>query len=265
VRLYQPLIAGAMTLTAWVCPAAVGAQRVTGAGQQATALFKLPVGLAVFELEHSGDGPFVVRLLDDRGALIDTLARATGPFRGSKAVHVPHRGAYLYDVLAGGAWTIALRPSPVASVDVHVAAMPPSVAPAVVSSPPGITTNPIALQATVDAEQAARQKGVSPWMLRGLAGGTVLGPVGAALVYMAANKKERAPLSDIEARRTAHGNAYADAFSEAYQARRRSDRRVAALVGGATGTVVFGFIVAQIINWSKESGGRGGPGDGELP
>ena len=258
-----------MTLAGWLYPMPVAAQRVTGSGQQASAVFSLPAGLAVFEIEHHGSGTFVVRLLDDRGALVDTLVRATGPFRGSKATQVPRSGAYLYDVVAGGAWTIALRPAPAGSADTTAAAVArsdagagaaPAVSPAAVS-----TGDAIRVRATVDAEQAARQKGAGRWMIGGLAGGALLGPLGAGLAYVAANKGEPVPSAAIETRRAAHGDAYAEAFSAAYQAKRRSDRRVAALVGGATGTVVFGFVIAQIVNWSRESGGKGGPGGGELP
>jgi len=258
------VIAGLITLAAWISPAAVEAQRVSGSGQQATAVFALPVGLVVFELEHSGEGDFVVRLLDERGVLVDTLVRATGSFRGSKAVHVPRSGGYLYDVLARGAWSISPRPAPVASTGADVPVPDPSAAPTVMSPPSATPAGTMNLEASLAAEQAARAKGSFRWMLGGLAGGTVLGPVGAGLVFVAANRREQPPLADIEARRAAHGAAYADAFAAAYQTRRRSDRRVAALVGGASGTVIFGFVIAQVINWSRKSGG-GGPGNGELP
>jgi hypothetical protein len=253
----KPLITAVLALAACVTPQIASAQRASGAGQQATTLFNLSGGLTVFELEHAGDGTFVVRLLDDRGSLIDTLVRVTGSFRGSKAIRIPHTGAYLYDVTASGTWTIALREPVPSPADTTVSAP--------LASSAGATANPVGAQAAIDAEQAARQKGASRWMLGGLAGGTLLGPVGAGLVYIAASRGERAPVTDVEARRAAHGDVYADAFERAYRAKRRSNRRVAALVGGATGTIVFGFVIAQIVNWSKESGGGDGPGGGELP
>ena len=264
MRVDRLLIAVTLTVAAWVCPTAAAAQRVTGAGQKASELFSLRAGLLVFELEHNGDGAFVVRLLDDHGALVDTLARTAGSFRGSRAVRIPRSGKYLYDVLADGSWTVAPRPSPEAPADDRGGPVPASAASSVASSSRS-TTDSIAVEATIDAEQAARRKGASRWMLGGLAGGTLLGPLGAGLVYAAANKTERAPLADVEARRAAHGDAYAETFARTFQAKRRSNRRVAALVGGATGTVVFGFIIAQIVNWSRDSGGAGGPGTGELP
>ena len=216
-------------------------------------------------MEHVGDGPFVVRLLDDRGALIDTIARATGPFRGSKALHVPRGGTYLYDVRADGAWTIALRPRSGIHPDSSALAGRPDPVPTVAAVPSRVTASALATRAAVDAEQLARRKGAFPWLLGGLAGGSALGPVGAGLVYVAANRSERAPSTEVETRRATYGDAYASAFSSAYEAKRRSDRRVAALIGGATGTVVFGFVVAQIINWSRESGGSSNGGNGELP
>ena len=263
---YCEVIAGVAALvSAALIPATAGAQHVSGRGQQATPVFPLSSGLVIFELEHRGDGEFVVRLLDEQGVLVDTLARVTGAFRGSKAVHLPRTGSYLYDVQSRGEWTIAPRGSAVPTTG-PVTGSPPRAAEARGATPDRMETTSLTVQqAGVDAEEVARRKGAFPWLLGGLGGGAVLGPVGAGLVFVAANKRERAPPADVEMRRAAHGQAYADAFAAAYEARRRSDRRVAAVVGGATGTIVFGFVVAQIINWSNRSGGASGPPGGELP
>ena len=264
MQLYPRVVAAAVALGASLLPDMAAAQRVSGKGQQATAMFPLSSGLTIFELEHRGEGDFVVRLLDDRGVLIDTLARAVGAFRGSKAIHLPRSGSYLYDVHSRGEWTIGPRVQPGTMAD-SVIGSPSPAGVLVASAPPAAATSLMIQQAGVDAEDVARRKGSFPWLLGGLGGGVVLGPVGAGLVFVAANKRENPRQADVDARRAAHGPAYADAFASAYQRRRRSDRRVAALIGGATGTAVFGFVIAQILNLNNKSGGSSGPPGGELP
>jgi hypothetical protein len=81
----------------------------TGIGQQASELFHLTSGLAVFKLSHDGAGHFGVWLLDNAGNKVELLANsARGPFSGSKPVQIVATGSYLLDISADGAWNISV-------------------------------------------------------------------------------------------------------------------------------------------------------------
>jgi hypothetical protein len=240
-------LAPALFVTALVTPvASLPAQAVSGTGQHATSLFPLAAGLAVFELEHEGDGAFIVRLMSDSGAVIDTLARASGPFRGAKAARVPATGLYLYDVSARGRWSIRLR---------SVAAM---------SDADRATAEAREAGAAAGA-QAAREEGTTRWLLGGFAGGAVLGPLGAGGVFLAANSRASTLSPDVRELVSGQDPHYVQAFSEAYLAGKRSSRKRAAVVGGTVGTIVFTFAMIQIARWNDEGGGSGGNGGGEVP
>ena len=223
------------------------AQTAAGTGQYATALFPLTAGLAVFELEYEGEGSFVVRLLSDSGHVVDTLARATGIFRGAKATRVPTTGMYLYDVSAAGRWSVRVRPAG-----------------------PGAGENTVAghaeqlREAVAAGERAARAKSPARWLLGGFAGGAVLGPLGAGGVFLVASRRERPLSPELKQSLSGKDPHYVQAYSEAYQARRRSSRRTAALVGGTVGTIVFAFALVQIARWN-DTGGGSGNGNGEVP
>lgn len=223
------------------------AQTATGSGQSATPLFPLTGGLAVFELEHAGEGRFIVRLLSDSGLLIDTLARATGPFRGAKATRIPTNGLYLYDVAAGGPWSIRVRPPGSAAGDVLV------------------ERPEVSRQAAAAGQQAAREKSPARWLVGGFAGGAVLGPIGAGVVFVAANRPEKSLTPELTQSLAGKDAAYVQAFSEAYRAHRRSSRKTAAVVGGTVGTIVFTFAMIQIARWNDKGGSSGGNGGGENP
>ncbi len=227
-------------------PGAANAQSVTGTGQTATALFPLAQGLAVFEMEHRGDGPFIVRLLTDSGHVVDTLARGNGLFRGAKATHVPVAGMYLYDVAAGGRWSVRVRPA---------------------GAVPGEEDAEYAermREAATAGEREARKKGSGRWMLGGLGGGALLGPLGAGGVFLAANRPAPPLTPELQQSLSGKDPEYVRVFTEAYQARRRSSRKASALVGGAVGTIVFTFAVIQIARWN-DTGGGAGNGGGDLP
>lgn len=59
------------------------------------------------EFEHGGDGTFQARLLDDTGAVVETLADRKGPFRSSTTTDFT--GIGWIDVDAEAEWTINLR------------------------------------------------------------------------------------------------------------------------------------------------------------
>ena len=87
---------------------------LSGTGQQASEMFYLDKGLAIFEMNHDGDGYFGVVLLNAEGDSIDLLANEIGEFDGSKAVGISESGIYLLDISADGGWTITIeqpRPS----------------------------------------------------------------------------------------------------------------------------------------------------------
>jgi hypothetical protein len=225
----------------------VRAQAATGSGQYATALFPLAAGLAVFELEHQGEGSFIVRLLSDSGHVVDTLARAVGIFRGAKAARVPTTGLYLYDVSAGGRWSIRVRP---------VATM---------TAGGELVTSDAWRDGAVAGERAARSRSSTKWMLGGFAGGAVAGPIGAGVVFLTANRHESSLSPELMQSLAGRDPMYVQAFSEAYLARRRSSRKAAAVIGGTVGTIVFTFAVIQIARWNDQGGGGGGGGGGEVP
>ncbi|CAN5766035.1 hypothetical protein BH23GEM7_BH23GEM7_34140 [soil metagenome] len=252
-RLCSFVIAGVLAAT---CAGTALAQNASGTGQQATDLFTLPAGLATFELEHEGEGAFSVRLLDEQGELIDNLAAATGAFRGSKAVRVPRAGRYLYDVSATGPWSIHLRSRP---EERPVAETRPAGRTEVVSD------SLLRSRGSYYGAQEANRIGAFPYMLGGLLGGMVAGPIGAgAALAIAAGRDSPVPeqMQDTLATREP---LYREAFVESFQHRLRTNRRTAALVGGVTGTAIFAFAIVQVINWSGGSGGTGGPGNGEQP
>jgi hypothetical protein len=237
----------AVLLAAVLAAGGARAQNVTGTGQQASELFPLPAGLAVFELEHPGSGPFAVRLLDREGAVVEELVETQGSFRGSRAVRVPRGGEYLFDVRAEGTWSIRLRP-------------------AAAAAPASRGDSALLAEARYEGEQAAKKKGAFGWMGAGLLGGAALGPLGAGVVFVTASSRDATLPRGAEDGLAGRGAPYVETFTEAYRRRLRSERRVAALVGGVTGTAIFGFVVAQIASWNDDGdgGGRRG-GEGEVP
>lgn len=222
------------------------AQAATGHGQSATSLFPLAAGLAVFELEHDGDGSFIVRLISDSGHVVDTLARGAGPFRGAKAIRVPTTGLYLYDVSAGGRWSVRVRGA------------------REMSDADRLTSDAQQAGAAAGA-QAARDQGTTKWLLGGFAGGTLLGPLGAGGVFLAANGRGGTLSPELRQSLAGKDPAYAQAFSEAYLTHRRSSRKTSAIVGGAVGTIVFTFAMVQVARWNDKGGSGGGDGGGEVP
>lgn len=220
---------------------AVGAQNVQHTGQRATDPFPLTAGLATFDIAYRGTGPFAARLLDQNGALVEQLAVSEGPFEGSKAVRIPRDGRYLYDVSGTGSWSIQLRgadPSGSAGGD---------------------------MTATYAGMAAGRGVGSGRWLATGFVGGALLGPLGAGINLALASRRDVLVPPHVEAAARSEAAGREEEFLAAYRARVRSNRRTAAFVGGATGTLVFAFALLQVLNWDNSSGGdSGGPG-GEVP
>lgn len=219
---------------------ALGAQQsFQGTGQEATDLFLLDAGLVVFEMEHRGTGPFTVRLLDERGALVEELASGTGAFRGSKAVGVPQEGRYLLDVSATGPWTVRRRAEAVAPTT-----QMPDTASAVYKA----------------AAAAAREVPTNGWIGRGFIGGVLGGPVGAAIVVGIADRSGVPGASAGVDGGTDPG----PGFDAAFAARVRESRKRKAFLGGMLGSGVFlaGLVWAIQIAQGGEGGGAGTPDGG---
>ncbi|MDA2928496.1 hypothetical protein MYX84_00885 [Acidobacteria bacterium AH-259-O06] len=82
----------------------------SGTGQQATELFSLSSGLAIFNMSHSGSSNFAIWLMDSQGNRLDLLVNTIGSFSGSTSVQV-QAGIFVLDVTADGAWSVTVLPS----------------------------------------------------------------------------------------------------------------------------------------------------------
>ncbi len=80
-----------------------------GIGTKATRQFKMKNGLCKMKLKHEGEGNFIVQLLDDEGRAIALVANEIGGYEGSEAVKIPKKGTYIFDVTAGGKWSIEIE------------------------------------------------------------------------------------------------------------------------------------------------------------
>lgn len=262
----QSLRRTALALTIFV---GVGADRVvaqdfSGTGQQATQLFHMPAGLAVFELQHQGSGAFTFRLLDRTGGVVQELASGSGAFSGSKAVRIPAEGDYLFDVGGAGTWSIRLRPAATAVPAVTVAA--PNAAPAGLPLPDSIAVIPAAERGRRAGVQAG--KGAEPWSWgwfgKGLVAGTLTGPVGMSVMAVVAGHGST-PAAPGPAGGLDGGNdpLYGEGFRRGFRAGVISGRREAALVGGMVGTAAFAFAMLKVLHISISGGETGTrpPGD----
>ena len=218
----------------------VQAQSYAGSGQQATELFRLEAGLAIFELEHDGEGRFQVRLLDSQGLQVEQIADADGPFRGSKAVRLPAAGEYLFDVNATGAWIIRRR-TPVTTEGTAAGAFQRD--PAVVA------------RAEADADAAATRGWPWGWTAGGFLGGSVAGPLGAGIAVALSGRSDvSVPSPPIPA---PVDPVYQEAFQTSFEDQVRMQRRKAALVGGVVGTGVFLAAIIYLVDFDDIFGGGG--------
>lgn len=124
-----------------------------------------------------------------------------------------------------------------------------------------------AQQGEWDGMMAARGVATGGWLATGLLSGVIAGPIGAGINLAVASSRDTGPPADsLFMRPTApQSGAYREAFSDAYRARIRANRRTASIVGGVTGTAIFAFVLLQLANWDGGSGSGGGGGGGELP
>jgi hypothetical protein len=88
---------------------------LSGSGPQATRLFRLEDGIAIFHMTHSGQSNFAVWLMAEDGTKIDLLANEIGPFDGRQAVGVigelgyASPGNHLLNIEADGNWTVTIE------------------------------------------------------------------------------------------------------------------------------------------------------------
>ncbi len=75
----------------------------------ATRQFKLLDGLCRIKLKHRGDSNFIVTLLDEEGRPVGGIVNVIGNYEGSQAVKIKSTGTYIFDVRAGGPWSIELE------------------------------------------------------------------------------------------------------------------------------------------------------------
>lgn len=225
-------------------PSTGRAQSFSGTGQQATGLFSLGEGLAVFELTHRGDSQFVVQLLDADGNTVGELARASGRFDGSRALRISHSGQYLLDVTASGPWTVKLRDATPGAA----AATPPA----------GAAASPSLAEGRA-AGIAAAGRGSTAWGMRGLLGGTLAGPVGLGIaVHYAGRSDVQAPPPPAAA-----DALFIQGFREGFETRARVNRRKSAFVGGMVGTAIFTTALIYLMDISGNGGGTRDPGGGD--
>jgi len=226
-----------LAVAAFASPAALGAQAFQGTGPQATDFFPLDAALAIFDLEHQGEGAFSVRLLDEQGRVVEELAQATGAFQGSKAVRVEQGGRYLLDVTASGPWSVQRR---VASAAAGGAGGDPVVSEAFT-------------EGQVAGGEAAAAVPTNGWILRGMLGGAVAGPIGAAIaVGLAGGSGVDTPALTG----TSGGEDYRMGYEDAFAARVREQRKKKAFIGGMVGSGIF--IAGLIMIADLAQGGKGG-------
>jgi hypothetical protein len=220
-----------------------GAQNFKGKGPVATKKFPLAEGLVIFEVQHRGEGAFVVKLVDEQGTVIDEVARGDGTFGGSKAIRVPQTGAYLFDVQAPGEWSVRLTSTEVADEG-------------------GESTRNGREEGRADGGRT----GTGGWLARGFAGGLLGGPIGIGLVISRVDGATERDFEAAAAGRPMGDLAYAAAYREAFTSRLRTRRQRNAVIGGAVGTSVLAFALIQLIDLGRSSENDNlGPGDPGVP
>ncbi len=81
-------------------------QRFEGRSNQNTPLIIATAGALRVVGKHSGQGNFIVQVLDSQGRSVGLAANAIGNAETSQIVRIPTNGVYVLVVQAGGDWTI---------------------------------------------------------------------------------------------------------------------------------------------------------------
>jgi hypothetical protein len=109
---------------------AAGPIKLSGAGDQASAKFRLQAGLSTWQVSHAGRSNFQVSLLSSDGKTTVMPVNEIGRFRGTQAVRVAKAGEYLLNVKADGKWAIRIeqpRPADAPKKPLEVTGKGPSV------------------------------------------------------------------------------------------------------------------------------------------
>lgn len=212
----------------------LAAQEWRAEGAQ-TRVLELSAGWLRLEFETAAVGPGRVALRNQQGEEV-WRAAVDGPAATYWLVPLPAVGRYELRVDAPGSWAVRWRPASEAEV---------------------------LLRARDDARAAAGRARTDGALLAGLAGGTVLGPLGAALAVARAGRSASLP-PELERSVAQQPPLYAEAFRQAYADAVRRQRRTAALVGGVIGTGVF-TTVALIATGVLRIGPQEGSAGEELP
>lgn len=90
--------------------------RFSGHGDDVTPKFTLEQGITIITMTHDGSSNFAIKLLNDKGDLVDLLVNEIGAFEGSKAIGVrtdniigAKPGTHLLDVTADGNWEVVIE------------------------------------------------------------------------------------------------------------------------------------------------------------
>jgi hypothetical protein len=109
---------------------AAGPVKLSGAGDQASAGFRLQAGISTWKVSHDGRSNFQVSLLSGDGKTTVMPINEIGRFRGTQAVRVAKAGGYLLNVKADGKWAITIeqpRPADAPGKPLEVTGKGPSV------------------------------------------------------------------------------------------------------------------------------------------
>lgn len=196
-------------------------QTFAGQSSRLTDVIRLDAGPLAFNINHLGEGKFVVRLLDESRRPIQVLVDAVGAFSGTQSVDIPAPGLYRFAVTADEDWSIQVAGTgwgPGAAHDADTF-----------------------LEGRLAGEQAAGWSW--SWFRRGLLGGTVAGPIGTAVAVIGAGRSQPDLITPDGA-----DPRFAEGYREGLAERTVARRREAAMAGGLVGTGVFLYALVRLLD-----------------
>ena len=85
----------------------------SGGTQEASPVFHLEEGLAIFEMKHNGSTDFYLQLINYRGEKAISLSIGKWESRGSTAIHIARSGPHILNVEADSDWVVRItQPAP---------------------------------------------------------------------------------------------------------------------------------------------------------
>jgi len=112
---------GLLVLVMCVILQTASAISFSGYGEDTSPRFTLSEGLAIFAINNSGSGNFIVWLTDIHGIKVDRLVNDAGNFDGAKALGISIAGDYILDITSDGPWNVNItepRPQTAQSIPV---------------------------------------------------------------------------------------------------------------------------------------------------